>query len=312
MGKPFKTYDELVDKLENEKGLSVPNRAHLINLLKEYSYYDLISGYKEPFKDKTGNYIAGTTIDDIYALYVFDSNLRSIMLGAILTVEKKMKSLLSYAFTECYGDSQQAYLHPGSYKATSTDQAKRIKRLIKILVDIVTPPFDHAYIRHQWEKHSNVPLWVAVKAMTLGNISQIYSLLPDRIQAHVSKEFPCVTEGALANMLSYLTFIRNVSAHNERLYDFGANQSKSIPDMPIHSALKIGKKGKMYKYGKNDLFAAIICLKYLLPKARFERLIVDIDREIEILLSKTHRVQKSYLFNRMGFPVAWKDILRYD
>ena len=55
-------------------------------------------------------------------------------------------------------DSQQAYLHPGSYKSTSTDQAKRIKRLIKILVDIVTPPFDHAYIRHQWEKHSNVPL----------------------------------------------------------------------------------------------------------------------------------------------------------
>lgn len=55
-------------------------------------------------------------------------------------------------------DSQQAYLHPGSYKSTSSDQAKRIKRLIKILVDIVTPPFDHAYIRHQWEKHGNVPL----------------------------------------------------------------------------------------------------------------------------------------------------------
>ena len=68
----------------------------------------------------------------------------------------------------------------------------------------------------------------------------------------------------------------------------------------------------MYKYGKSDLFAAIICLKYLLPKVRFERLIVDIDREIEMLLSKTHRVQKSYLFNRMGFPVAWKDIRRYD
>ena len=92
-------------------------------------------------------------------------------------------------------DSQQAYLHPGSYKSTSTDQAKRIKRLIKILVDIVTPPFDHAYIRHQWEKHGNVPLWVAVKAMTLGNVSQMYSLLPDRIQAHVSKEFPCVSGG---------------------------------------------------------------------------------------------------------------------
>ena len=147
-------------------------------------------------------------------------------------------------------DSQQAYLHPGSYKSTSTDQAKRIKRLIKILVDIVTPPFDHAYIRHQWEKHGNVPLWVAVKAMTLANVFQMYSLLPDRIQAHVSKEFPCVSEGALANMLSYLTFIRNVSAHNKRLYDFEPNQSKSIPDMPIHSALKIGKKERCTSMAK--------------------------------------------------------------
>ena len=90
----------------------------------------------------------------------------------------------------------------------------------------------------------------AVKAMTLGNVSQMYSLLPDRIQAHVSKEFPCVSEGALANMLSYLTFIRNVSAHNERLYDFGANQSKSISDMPIHSALKIGKKERCTSMAK--------------------------------------------------------------
>lgn len=314
MGKPFKTYDELVDKLENEKGLRVPDRRHVIELLKEHSYYALISGYKAPFKNAAGNYIAGTTIDDIYALYLFDSNLRTIMLGAILVVEKKVKSLLSYAFTECYGDNQQIYLNPNSYEYASTShnskkRAAQIKRLIKILLDVATPPFDHAYIRHQWDQHGNVPLWVTVKAMTLGNISQMYSLLPNRVQSRVSKEYVGITEDALANMLSYLTFIRNVSAHNERLYDFGVNQSKAIPDMPIHSTMSISKKGKMYKQGKNDLFAAVICLKYLLSKTRFQQFVDDVDKEIKALLSSTSRVQETYLLSQMGFPPNWKDVV---
>lgn len=138
-------------------------------------------------------YIPSTTIDDIYALYCFDMNLRAIMLEAILVIEKKIKSLLSYAFVEAYGENQSAYLDPRSYISTrEVKLQKSIKRLISILQYTIMPPFEHSYIKHQWENHNNVPLWVAVKALTLGNISQMYSLLPNNVQAPVMLEFGTV------------------------------------------------------------------------------------------------------------------------
>ena len=49
MCKPFLTYDQQIDKLI-KKGLTVNDKDHAIELLKNNSYFSLISGYKEPFK----------------------------------------------------------------------------------------------------------------------------------------------------------------------------------------------------------------------------------------------------------------------
>lgn len=98
--KPFKTYEELIYKLRDEKKLTIApeDEAYAISLLKNYSYFSLVSGYKRIFKASDGTYIAGTTIHDIYALYIFDDCLRDTFFHAIQIVEKKIKSLLSYFF----------------------------------------------------------------------------------------------------------------------------------------------------------------------------------------------------------------------
>ena len=108
-GKPFQTYEELVAKLRDEKGLSVPDPGRAIALLKRHSYFALISGYKSLFKQPNGQYRPSTTIDDILALFEFDDHLRNLFFQAIQSIEKHIKSLLSYAFVQKYGDSQQAY-----------------------------------------------------------------------------------------------------------------------------------------------------------------------------------------------------------
>lgn len=54
--KPFMTYDQLIDKLKDDKKLEIADRQYAVKLLKEHSYFALISGYKEPFKGKDGTY----------------------------------------------------------------------------------------------------------------------------------------------------------------------------------------------------------------------------------------------------------------
>lgn len=126
--KPFKTYDELIAKLRDEKKLTIPaeDEERVTALLKKYSYFSLVSGYKALFKKEDGTYIQGARIDDIYALYVFDDTLRDEFFHAIQIVEKHLKSLLSYSFVSKYGEAQEAYLSPLNYDAKP--QAKKDKQ----------------------------------------------------------------------------------------------------------------------------------------------------------------------------------------
>ncbi len=61
--KPFLTYEQQVKKLR-DKELKIENEDYVVWLLKKYSYFDLISGYKEPFKKKGGKYKPNVTIDE--------------------------------------------------------------------------------------------------------------------------------------------------------------------------------------------------------------------------------------------------------
>ena len=97
--KKFLTYEQQVQKLYDKK-LEISNCQEVIELLKKYSYFNLVNGYKVPFKNKDGNYKKGTSINDIYSLYIFDDAFRHILMKYILIVELNVKSLLSYSFCE--------------------------------------------------------------------------------------------------------------------------------------------------------------------------------------------------------------------
>ena len=136
--KPFMTYEQLIYKLEDEKKLEISDHDYAIKLLKEHSYFALISGYKGPFKQKNGTYKMHVSIQDIYALYLFDDALRALFLQYILKIEKHMKSLISYSFCEAYGEEQQHYLNATKYNYTPMNQDdvnELINRLTKITND---------------------------------------------------------------------------------------------------------------------------------------------------------------------------------
>lgn len=307
--KPFLSYEQLIIKLRDEKHMTIKSEDehHAESLLKKYSYFSLVSGYKTLFKQQDGTYFSGTTIDDIWALYQFDDNLRDVFFHSIEIVEKHIKSLLSHAFVEEYGDDQGQYLTPLNYDSRNDyKREKEIKKLISTFSNAVTPPSDHKYIDHQWSKHKNVPLWASMKAITFGSVSKMFSLCLPKIQSGVSKEFADVSPEMLAGMLDMLTRVRNVCAHNERLYDFSVEKRRAIQDTPVHASLRIPRTPSgRYKLGKTDLFAALICFKYLLDDADFKRAVSGIDGALSLLFSRTKKIPPNKILSCMGFPENW-------
>ena len=270
----------------------------------------MISGYKEPFKAKDGKYKIHISIEDIYALYCLDDEMRALFLQYILKIEKNIKSLISYAFCKKYGAEQGHYLNATNYNYNSKTQ-NQINELIARLNDVLTYNKDYTYIKHQKNKHGNVPLWVMTKALTLGAISKMYSVLPQTLQAEISKDFLYVNEGMLTQMLDLLARVRNVCAHNERLYNYKYIKG-TIDDTDVHSILMLPQKNGIYKKGKNDLFAVVIVLKYLLPDDDFAMFIDEIETLLNKLFSNTKSISMAQMQKYTGFPANWKDIKSCD
>ena len=312
LDKPFLTYEKLIQKLENKK-LSFTDKydkEYTIKLLKDNGYFSLVCGYKDMFKSKkTNDYIAGVNIHDIYSLFLFDDNMRSILFKYILIAERKIKSLYSYAFVETFDELQTTYLDTTKYDYINADAKKinGINELVQILTKLITPPFDKNYLRHQYKKHHNIPMWVVIKALSLGNVSKMYSFSTNAVKTKISKEF-VLSEGELVSVFELISKFRNICAHNERLYDYKVKKSSYICDTSVHRVLNIKKKKNEYIQGKRDLFALLICLKFLIDNKNFEQMIDKIDNLIEELLNSSKKVQRSNLLKTMGFPENWKTI----
>ena len=92
--KEYKNSNELLDYIIS-KGVSVNNKEDALYKIKTNSYYSIINTYKDVFKNTNNEYKKNVSFDEIYALFEFDKNLRSIFLKYSLEIEIILKSLLA-------------------------------------------------------------------------------------------------------------------------------------------------------------------------------------------------------------------------
>lgn len=144
MKKIFLTYDQQIDKLIKEKNLRIDDIAYAKEVLRQTSYYSLIGGYKDIFKNSTTKkYKDGTRFEDIVELYYYDEGLRQLFLKYLIKVENEIKSEVSYYFTEKNGDNQSAYLDIKNYNYVGKKNQRDINSLINILRSYVTKSTDY-------------------------------------------------------------------------------------------------------------------------------------------------------------------------
>jgi abortive infection bacteriophage resistance protein len=107
--------------------------------------------------------------------------------------------------------------------------------------------------------------------------------------------------------LPLLANYRNVCAHEDILFDH--RNQRVILDNKYHRELNIPMMNDEYIYGKNDLYALVIMLKYMLKDDQFRRLIYEMDYEISLLDAKVSTIPVEKILNRLGFPNNWREII---
>lgn len=104
MHKPFMSVADQVKLLES-RNLATNSRTGWV--LEREGYYSIVNGYKSPFLDdlksrETGDdrYRENVSFDNIYALFVFDRNLRFLFFRMTTLAEAILKTVCSHEFTK--------------------------------------------------------------------------------------------------------------------------------------------------------------------------------------------------------------------
>jgi abortive infection bacteriophage resistance protein len=306
MDKTFRSLEEQVEILKN-KGLVIDNEDYCKEVLFRENYF-FINGYRHTFmknSDKS-RFIEGTKFEEVYSLFLFDRQIRNILFKNILIIENNMKSIISYQLSKKYGYKEKDYLKISNFTTDITkhrqvqDVINKMKRQIRINAK------QHTATLHYLTNYGYIPMWILVKVLSFGIISELYMILKYEDKKAIANYYNIDVED-LSIFLPIMSNYRNLCAHEDILYDY--KTQRSIPNNKYHEQLGILKDNEEYIYGRNDLYSLVIMFKYMLSKDDFRLLIYELGYEIDLLTGKLESIGINKILNKIGFPENWRDIL---
>jgi abortive infection bacteriophage resistance protein len=297
--KPALTLDEQLDLLAS-RGLIIPDQEKARHYLRYVGYYRL-AGYSLPFQQQPNNlephtFKEGVTFKDVLDAYIFDRELRLLVMDAIERIEVAFRACISNTMSESHGPHW--YLDPSHFvprfnHAALLNKIKRETYHASHLSDSKNKehPRGETFINHYYQTYSHPelpPSWMVIEVMSLGTLSNIYaSLLSRAVQKEICRPFG-INHLVMESWLHTLTYLRNLCAHHSRLW----NRRFSIK--PI--AMKCYKQQMERNYTFYTQAVMLYALMYIIADgSKWQHRLAE-------LLAKHPRVD----ITSMGFPVNWQ------
>ena len=307
--KEFKNLEEQI-QIFKQKGLIFNDEEYAKEVLLRENYF-FINGYRHLFvknNDKK-QFIEGATFEELYNLFMFDREFRNILFKNLLIVENNTKSIISYQLSKKYGYKENDYLRPENFDL-SYDKQRQVDDLIKKMKrQIRINGSQHSATKHYINNYGFIPLWVLVKVLSFGIISEFYLILKPEDKDSIANIYNLSVE-ELSNYLPILANYRNVCAHEDILYE--NKTQREIENTVYHTLLGIKKIDGEYVKGKNDLFALFIILRQMLSTQDMKKMISEVGRALDNLEFNLSSITIEKVLDRMGFPYNWKEIANIE
>ena len=287
--KEYKTNEDLIRYLSS-KGVTISDKTDALQKIERYTYYSIVNTYKSIFKDENGTYIDNVTFDEIYALFEFDKELKSIILKYCLEIEIVIKSIMANQISKVYGVKE--YLKTTNWDNNINDDIKE-NLFNKINNEIEKDYNTHTAVTHYIDKYGFVPPFVLIKILTFGVASSYYGLLKQSDRQAIAKYFK-ISDKLLKQILKNLTTIRNVAAHSDRLYNYTSK---------FYISFKLVDKEYIKSDNITNLYMVIRCMEKLLTNEQYNDLFNLIDEEIKKLSQKLNSIKIDKVLKIMGFPM---------
>lgn len=327
--KPFKTYKQQIEILES-RNLKFVDTTNAEYIIMNNSYYGLINGYKELFilpkmNSKDEDDYNGNNFNDIRRLYDFDNELSGVLYKYLLKIEMTFKTNLAYYISENIGYLEEEYLNPENYKSgrevkvdERTGETVYSRDITLAIIDEKIKEPASKPIKFYSKEYKNVPPWIVINSLTLGNLVNWYEILNSDLKQKISQVFIAESEKLESEDVKNLFFpsiknvhyFRNITAHGSRVYC--SNSSYILEEKPIE---KFSSNVLYFNYKHNIssgvLFNLLIEICLLFSKRAIVR--NKFINEIETVFAE-YKEKDLFFYNKMmkqiKMPFNFINILR--
>jgi abortive infection bacteriophage resistance protein len=220
--KPPLSIEQMVAQLQ-ARGLTFADLDDAKRCLCYIGYYRL-SGYALPFQvrgsETPHEFVAGTTFDDILDQYIFDRELRLLLMDAVERIEVAVRSVISDTMSLQYGSHW--YTDPSNF-LTIFDHADLIEAVKRETgIDRSDKTRQHQFTKHYYGRYNDPELpasWMVAEVLSLGTWSSIFArLAKKRDQKQIVTRFGLPID-VMTSWLHSLTYVRNLCAHHARVWN---------------------------------------------------------------------------------------------
>lgn len=217
----FYTYGELKDKLHTKNGIDTIDEIHAVQSFKTHGYFNLVNNYKEDIK--TIQQSKSLDINDLLAIREIDNDLQSLIFKYLIQIENTFKSHLSYLMAGEFGVNKNEYTDSKNFNKHIS-----AKKLFEKIENKDHIDFNKNPAKHYLKNYNDIPPWVYLKHVPLGDTKNIYKELKKNHKLYIIDEMMSFlsnmdTDDKIQCFKEHLDFIhdfRNSIAHGGRLLNY--------------------------------------------------------------------------------------------
>ena len=278
-----------------DAGMEIASREDVEKALKAVGFYRLRGYSFQLYDNSTKKYVPGTKFEDILGIYTFDQELSELVFSMISKIEVALRARLV--------DALLIHGEPLVLQDSSIFKEKKLywRNMAAVASEIARS--NDVFIKHNYDNYEGeVPVWAAVEVLSFGTLSKIiknlktgngssYSFLAANYRYKSPKGNSVIpAQKMLASWVQAVSVLRNMCAHNSRVYNRTIHTTPEILDSD-----KIAPPS-----AHNGLYQILLAMKYL--RSSDEEWVVFVDAFDKLIQNNSDVVS----LKAMNLPTDWK------
>ncbi len=273
-----------------QRGLVVSDDVAALKTLSFISYFRLACYFRPMEADKqTHVFNNGTTLEQVMALYNFDTDLRDIVFGATRRIEVAFRTRINHYFSRNHSPFWFTQVDLATDGHLFAENLSIIDREIqRSKEEFIKEHFA------RYDKPTFPPAWKTLEVVSFGTLSKLFGNFAEKNDKKaVALDFGLPQHEFLISWMESLTVLRNRCAHHSRIW----NRRYALkPQMPKVLA---GRKWLTdFSFPPDKLYPQLCCIAYLLDSIDAQNTFAA---DIKKLLAKSPTVSPV----AMGFVQNW-------